>query len=244
VNGAFAGSGSDTPNSQRTARAGLQLFVALALIALLLWGFAVLADEFSDQAWLARLDLSVLNWLQRHGSEQGENVFVFVSWLGAPILFAVDVAFAIVLAVRREWRSFTIWTIAILGGVALDEVLKLAFRRARPDVASEFISSHSWSFPSGHAMNSLVTYAMLAYLLRGYVAGARARIAIAMGAAVLVTAIGFSRLYLGVHYLSDVTAGYLAGGAWVLACITTARYAFARPHSHSSAPFPPQSSRA
>ena len=128
---------------------GVRLFLLLAMIALLLWGFAVLADEFSEQAWLTRLDLSVLNWLQLHGTERGESAFVFVSWLGAQLLFAVDVIFAIVLAVRREWRSFTIWTVAIVGGVVLDEVLKLAFRRARPDVASEFISSHSWSFPSG-----------------------------------------------------------------------------------------------
>jgi len=196
----------------------------LALIALLIWGFAMLADEFSEQAWLARLDLSVLNWLQSHGSERGESAFVFVSWLGAPVLLAVDVVFAILLAVRREWRSLTIWTIAIVGGAVLDEVLKMAFRRVRPAVSSEFITSHSWSFPSGHAMNSLVTYAMLAYLCRTYVADAKARFAITVGAVLLIVAIGFSRLYLGVHYLSDVTAGYLAGGAWTLACITAWRY--------------------
>ena len=77
-------------------------------------------------------------------------------------------------------------------------------------------------------MNSLVTYAMLAYLLRDHVTSARARIAIAIGAAILIVAIGFSRLYLGVHYLSDVTAGYLAGGAWVLACIAAARHEYGR----------------
>ena len=216
------------PDPARSAVVGVRLFFSLAMIALLLWGFAVLADEFSEQAWLTRLDLSVLNWLQLHGTERGERAFVFVSWLGAPLLFAVDVIVAIVLALRREWRSFTIWTVAIVGGVVLDEVLKLAFRRARPDVASEFISSHSWSFPSGHAMNSLVTYAMLAYLLRDYATSARACIAIAIGAAILIVAIGFSRLYLGVHYLSDVTAGYLAGGAWVLACIAAARSEYGR----------------
>lgn len=231
MNDAFAGSGSAIPSSERSARAGLQLFVALALIGLLLWGFAGLADEFSEQGRLAQLDLSVLKWLQLHGSERGERVFQIVSWLGAPVLLVVDCGVAIVLAVRRRWQSFTLWTVAIIGGLVLDEILKLAFRRARPDVASEFISRGSWSFPSGHAMNSLVAYSMLAYLLRAHIVSARTRLVIALGAAFLIIAIGFSRLYLGVHYLSDVTAGYLAGGAWVLACIATARYAVARPRS-------------
>lgn len=212
----------------RSAKVGAELFVALAMIALLLWGFGALADQFSEQGRIARIDLSVLNWLQQHGSEKGESVFVFVSWLGAPILFVVDLAVAIVLAVRRRWRTFALWTAAIIGGVVLDEVLKLAFRRARPDVASEFISSHSWSFPSGHAMNSLVSYAMLAFLLREHVQSSRTRVAIAIAASLLIIAIGFSRLYLGVHYLSDVTAGYLAGGAWVVACVTAERYLFGR----------------
>jgi undecaprenyl-diphosphatase len=225
---AHPGLEEDVPDKEQSAKAGVQLFVALAVIALLLWGFAVLAHEFSEQGKLARLDLSVLNWLQLHGSERGESVFVFVSWLGAPVLLVVDIVVATVLAVRRQWRSFTLWTVAIIGGVVLDQVLKLAFRRARPEVASEFISSHSWSFPSGHAMNSLVSYAMLAYLLREHVASARARIMISIIAALLIIAIGFSRLYLGVHYLSDVTAGYLAGGAWVLACITVEQHVFGR----------------
>jgi len=77
-------------------------------------------------------------------------------------------------------------------------------------------------------MNSLVGYSMLAFLLREYVANARVRVLIALAAALFIVAIGFSRLYLGVHYLSDVTAGYLAGGAWVLACVTAERYARTR----------------
>jgi undecaprenyl-diphosphatase len=231
VNEALADSTSPLPKAERSARAGLKLFAALAVIALLLWGFAALADEFSEQGRLAQLDLTVLDWLQQHGSEQGERVFQIVSWLGAPVLLIIDGAVAIYLAVRRRWRWFTLWTVAIVGGGVLDEILKLAVRRARPSVASEFISSGSWSFPSGHAMNSLVGYAMLAYLLREYVPAPRARFAIAAGAAILILAIGFSRLYLGVHYLSDVTAGYLAGSAWVVACIAAGEYAFGRTRS-------------
>jgi membrane-associated phospholipid phosphatase len=224
---------ADSTIETPAAKAGVGLFVTLAVIALLLWGFAALADGFNETGRIARLDLAVLNWLQLHGSEGGESVFVFVSWLGAPVLIAVDLTVAVWLALRRMWRWFALWIIAIVGGVLLDEMLKLAFRRARPSVASEFISGSSWSFPSGHAMNSLVGYAMLAFLLRERLTDARARVAVTIGAVLLIAAIGFSRLYLGVHYLSDVTAGYLAGSAWVLACVTAERYAIGRSHRHT-----------
>ena len=219
---------SKPPVDAPSARAGAGLFVALAAIGLLLWGFAALADGFNEKGRLAHLDLAVLDWLQTHGTEGGERVFVFVSWLGAPVLATVDVGVALWLALRRRWRLFTLWAVAIGGGLLIDEMLKLTFRRARPSVASEFITKSSWSFPSGHAMNSLVGYAMLAFLLREHVTNERARVAVTVGAVVLIVAIGFSRLYLGVHYLSDVTAGYLVGSAWVLACITAERYAIGR----------------
>ena len=83
-------------------------------------------------------------------------------------------------------------------------------------------------------MNSLVGYAMLAFLLREHLTDARARLAVAIGAVTLIVAIGFSRLYLGVHYLSDVAAGYLAGSAWVLACVMAKRYAIGRSRSQTS----------
>ena len=146
-----------------------------------------------------------------------------VSWLGSPVLFVVDLGVAAWLAMHRERRLLAFWLSAILGGLVLDEVLKLAFHRTRPTVASEFISRHSWSFPSGHALNSLVGYWALAFLLRKHYTTPRARAAITACTVLLVAAIGFSRLYLGVHYLSDVTAGYLAGMAWVLACIVAER---------------------
>ena len=85
---------SNPPTDTPSAKAGVGLFVALAAIGLLLWGFAALADGFNEKGRIARLDLAVLNWLQHHGTESGESVFVFVSWLGAPVLVAVDVAVA------------------------------------------------------------------------------------------------------------------------------------------------------
>lgn len=118
-----------------SASAGVGLFVALTTIAFLLWGFAALADEFNERSSLAQLDLTILNWLQLHGSERGERYFQFVSWLGAPVLAAVDAAVSAWLAIHRAWRTFWLWVITIAGGAVLDEILKLSFRRARPAVA-------------------------------------------------------------------------------------------------------------
>src|SRR5581483_11734017 len=104
----------------------------------------------------------------------------------------------------------------------LNGALKLAFRRARPTYAVEFHPS-SWSFRSGHAMDSLIAYGLLAYWLgvrlrrhRRYVYG---------GAAVLIGAIGYARIYLGVHFLSDGIAGYSAGFVWLSVCVTGYQFA-------------------
>ena len=80
----------------------------------------------------------------------------------------------------------------------------------------------SYSFPSGHAMESFVAYGMLAYLAVLALKTWEARVAAVCGAALLVVLIGFSRMYLGVHYFSDVIAGYAAGGVWLSALITGA----------------------
>jgi undecaprenyl-diphosphatase len=127
----------------------------------------------------------------------------------------------LVLAARREWILLGGWLAAFAGGGLLDGVLKLVIRRPRPPYADAFLQHFSWSFPSGHAMGSLIGYGMLAYVLMLlWIHRRSAQIAVALGAALLIVAIGLSRLYLGVHYFSDVVGGYAAGVLWLSACIS------------------------
>ena len=112
------------------------------------------------------------------------------------------------------------WVAALAGGALLDVALKLIFRRPRPTWDMPFLAEEGWSFPSGHAMGSLVAYGMLAYLLVLHPKSKGARLAILAITALLVLAIGFTRLYLGVHYFSDVIAGYAAGTVWLAVCIS------------------------
>ena len=98
--------------------------------------------------------------------------------------------------------------------------LKVLFQRHRPSFAAEF-NLNTWGFPSGHAMNALICYGLLTHWI--IERHPRARAAMRAATAVLVGAIGYSRIYLGVHYLSDVVAGYSAGIIWLVACIAVER---------------------
>jgi undecaprenyl-diphosphatase len=117
---------------------------------------------------------------------------------------------------RRESASVAV----CLGGAAfLNWALKHFFVRARPDLF-RVISETGYSFPSGHAMVSLCFYGMLAYVLGRRLAKRWQRLTLYALTGCLVMIIGFSRIYLGVHYPSDVAAGYIAGGTWLAFCVS------------------------
>jgi undecaprenyl-diphosphatase len=128
---------------------------------------------------------------------------------------------ALLLTLRRRWVLLGGWVAALLGAGVLDGLLKVAIRRPRPVFAADFLPDLSWSFPSGHSMAGLVTYGMLAYLLLLAFRGRqRLQAVVVSGATLLFLAIGFSRLYLGVHYFSDVLGGFTAGALWLSACVS------------------------
>lgn len=200
---------------------GLHLTVGLAISLIGLSVFAAITEDVVHHDPITRFDLSLLDWLQAHATPAGQTIARSVSELGSGVaLSAMGLAVAIVLAVRREGLFLAGWLTAFLGGELLNQALKRAIQRPRP-LHSTILSSQSWSFPSGHAMGSLIGYGMLAYVLIALTArGRRYRVPIVLVATLLVVAIGFSRLYLGVHYFSDVIGGFGAGVVWLSACIS------------------------
>jgi undecaprenyl-diphosphatase len=199
--------------------------VGLALSAACAWAFFAIADEFPEKGALARLDAFVTTWLQVHGTETGESIFVVVGYFGTQILVALLVIVGIVLVARRDWRHLVVLVATSGGGALLNAVLKTIFHRARPMYSAEFHATW-WSFPSGHAMDSLIVYGLFAYWLSRR--RPAARVPLFVGAALIVGCIGFARIYLGVHYLSDVIAGYSAGFVWLMVCVTGYQFAEAR----------------
>lgn len=200
---------------------GLHLTVGLAICLGALWLFAGITEDVVHQDALTTFDLQVLAGLHARATPTGYALARAVSALGSPLAMVVlALSVSVLLAARRQGVLLEGWVIAFAGGGILNQVLKKIVHRPRP-LHSSILSSTSWSFPSGHAMESLIGYGMLAYLLLVLLPEARARSPLVVGAAaVLILAIGFTRLYLGVHYFSDVAGGYAAGVIWLSACIS------------------------
>jgi membrane-associated phospholipid phosphatase len=169
------------------------------------------------------VDGAVAAALHAHASPAATTTFRLVTELGSTtVLVVVTILAAGYLARlgRRHDSAFLILT--LVGAEALTWSLKALFRRERPTFDDPVATASSFSYPSGHALVSLAVYGALAYVLLAGRGSPRGRAAVAGFAALLIATIGFSRLYLGVHYLSDVLAGYAVGFAWLL-LITTVR---------------------
>lgn len=200
---------------------GFHLTVGLTLSLGALVGFSKIAKDVIDTDQLVHFDVEFALWLGRLGSPLADRAFHAITLLGEPLTWAVVWSVVtVLLTMRRRWLLLTGWSLALAGGGALDVALKALIRRPRPVGAEGFLIGHTWSFPSGHAMGSLTGYGMLAYLLVLHVRAPATRGAAIAAAVVLVILIGLSRLYLGVHYFTDVIAGYAAGTVWLAACIT------------------------
>ena len=136
------------------------------------------------------------------------------------MLFAGSVIVTLVVFSKHGFVLAAGWVIGQLGGALLNLSLKYAFARTRPEYADPLLVATSWSFPSAHAMNTFIFCGLGGYLLvrslrTGVAAGVAATVAV-----VWCLLMGFSRLYLGVHFASDVIAGLLAGTAWVAVCVS------------------------
>lgn len=205
---------------------GLHLTVGLALSIGALWLFGGVTEDVINHDPLTVLDLQLASWFRAHATHALDRVALVATNVGSPTTVAVLVVLvAVALAARRWWFALAGWLAANGGGAVLDAMVKRIIHRPRPEGAAAFLHATplgiSFSFPSGHAMGSLIAYGMLGFLLvRFWPAARRHAVAVAAVTLALILLIGLTRLYLGVHYLSDVIGGYAAGIVWLTTCIT------------------------
>ncbi|MDB4909540.1 MAG: phosphoesterase PA-phosphatase related protein [Gemmatimonadetes bacterium] len=206
-------------------RAYLTIHIVIGLVVCLLtaWLFAALLDSVREHDVLVTRDQAVANWFHGNGTALGDRVFVIISMIGSPAAMAVLFGAAALYLWRAKQRTLLVaWVLSYVGGTILDGVIKYVVRRPRPEFAAKFLHYSSWSFPSGHSMGSLIGFSMLAYTIIRVrnIESTAAKIGIWAGAIVMIALVGYSRIYLGVHYLSDVVAGYTLGVLWLAVCFT------------------------
>jgi undecaprenyl-diphosphatase len=209
----------------RTLTGALGLFLGV--------GLAVSAAALALFAWISRAvlgaaareaDAAVVEFMRANQAPVWDGLALAGAALGSGVAMWVVLIIGTVLLWRsRHHYSVLLLWVALLGGRVLNHQLKVTFGRERPSpdgwdlelLGNPIAFPTSFSFPSGHATTALVVYGTIAYLVARLEPTRRQRRWTLGGAATLILFIGWSRIYLGVHYLSDVIAGYLSGLAWV-----------------------------
>jgi undecaprenyl-diphosphatase len=189
---------------------GLLVFIGMTLI------LAGIAEYVVTGRPLILLDQQLSMWIARNRSPQLTTFFIIVTSLGSTaIAIVITTVVGIYLLRRRERRWFAAIILSIVGGVTLNRFLKLAFQRARPELDDPIRTFAGYSFPSGHTVTATVVYGVVALFLFTRVKSLRSRVIVITSATLLILLVGFSRIYLGAHYLSDVLAAIAEGVAWI-----------------------------
>jgi undecaprenyl-diphosphatase len=214
---------------------GLWLTIGVLVILAAGWVFGGIAQDVIAGDPLTVIDRHVAVWLHRHATPALTAVMKCITVLGSGVWVAIVACLVgLVLAVRRWWYRLLELVLVVPGGALLNVLLKHVFRRPRPVFQQplEHLAAGGYSFPSGHANAAMVMYGFLAFLLLAHVVRVwRWRALVVLTTIFLIVLVDFSRMYLGLHYLSDVLAANASGLTW-LALVLTAVNTWKRGRRH------------
>ena len=200
---------------------GLFLTVAALVIVAATWVFGGIAQDVVAGDPLTVVDRRLALWLHGHTTPPLTTVMFVISSFASPVAVgAISVLVAMVLILRRSWHYLLTLVLSVAGGTLLNALLKWIFRRPRPEFAYPLVHAAGYSFPSGHTTAAIVLYGLLAVFAVQTLRSWRWRILAVVASLMLIMLIGYSRMYLGVHYLSDVLAAGAEGVAWLTVCLT------------------------
>ncbi|MEV0731629.1 phosphatase PAP2 family protein [Polymorphospora sp. NPDC050346] len=188
--------------------------LALALVSV----FVEILDAVVEEDDFTAFDRPVVEWVAQHRTGWSSAVVVAVTDIGGKALLTLLLAgVAVAVAVRlRSWRPFVLAAVSGGGSALLVAGSKLLIARDRPDPLHRAVVESGFSFPSGHSASALVILATVAWLISMATGSRTVRATAWVAAGILAVAIGVSRVYLGVHYPSDVVAGWMLGATWLV----------------------------
>ncbi|MFN7994032.1 MAG: phosphatase PAP2 family protein [Bryobacteraceae bacterium] len=216
---------SETAVQKRAVDAALRTLLTGLLVAIAaLVVFAWIADLIG-RGGVLDFDNYIRALVHRHSSPALTRIMLGFSVVGSPAYMIVLGCAAVVHFVRSgRPRTAILFVITVLGAELLDQVLKLLFHRTRPVAFFGLAQPMGYSFPSGHSLVSCAFFGVLATFAAARTKKNALRWTYRLSAALLIAAIGISRIYLGVHYPSDVIAGYLAALVWVFSVASARRW--------------------
>jgi membrane-associated phospholipid phosphatase len=195
------------------------LLVGLAVAVITTFGLVELHDEILETSSI-QYDQAIQSWVHSFATPTLTAIMRCLTFIGSPFVVATAVMLT---AATLWWQRFRgdaiLVAAAAFGGTVLDEVMKLHFKRVRPDLPWAFVHEHSFSFPSGHSVLAFVMYGVIVYKTQDKLRSRWAKGALMLAAFLMVVGIGLSRVYLGVHYPSDIAGGYFVGAVWLAAVI-------------------------
>jgi membrane-associated phospholipid phosphatase len=206
--------------SRRTELA-LRLGVGALVLIAAAWLFGAIAEDIVTSDRLTVLDVEVARWLRAHATPEVTRWMLLVTDLHSTIAVSCYAAIvAAALAWHRQWRHLATVFVCVAGGLTLNVLMKLAFHRARPVLDDPLLTLTSYSFPSGHVAGSTLMYGLIVAWTFTRTRRPLVRAAVVIVAAGAIALVAFTRMYLGVHYLSDVCAAFAEGVAWLALCLS------------------------
>ena len=215
--------------ASRRAELALRLGLGAVVLIAAAWLFGAIAKDIVTNDRLTVLDVEVARWLRAHATPEATRWMLLVTDLHSTVAvscYATIVAAA--LARRRQWRHLLTVFVCVAGGLTLNVLMKLAFHRARPILDDPLLTLASYSFPSGHVAGSTLMYGLIVAWTFTRTRRPLIRAAVVVAAAGAIVLVAFTRMYLGVHYLSDVAAAFAEGVAWLALCLSALTAFWAR----------------
>lgn len=202
-----------------TAFSGLTLSIFTLAFVYVLALFAGVVEDLITSDPIIAADIRIANLLVAFRTDALTNVFSWITLLGKSqvVLGFIAITVALLWLWRKNYYILPLF-IAVTGSEAFTYLGKLAFQRPRPELA--VYAEHSFSFPSGHATIAVAFYGFVGYLLMRFVQSWNRKVNIIFTTILIIITIGFSRVYLGVHYISDVWSGCLVGAMWLIIAIS------------------------
>jgi len=207
--------------ASRRAELALRLGVGALFLIAAAWLFGAIAEDVVTSDRLTLLDVDVARWLRAHATPELTRWMLLVTDLHSTVaVSSYAAAVGLAFAWRRQWRHLATVFVCVAGGLTLNVLMKLAFHRARPVLDDPLLTLASYSFPSGHVAGSTLMYGLIVAWTFTQTRRPLVRAAVAVAAAGAIALVAFTRMYLGVHYLSDVAAAFAEGVPWLALCLS------------------------